>query len=60
MSWAIWITGRPGSGKTVLAGRVAEALAARGIPARVLDLGAVRRFLLHDPRASEKIGRAHV
>ncbi len=25
MSWAIWITGRPGSGKTTLAVHVAEA-----------------------------------
>ena len=51
--WAIWISGRPGSGKTALAGRVAEALTGRGTPARVLDLGALRGFLLHDPHASE-------
>jgi len=45
MSWAIWITGRPGSGKTTVAARVAEALAARGIHVKVLDLAAARDFL---------------
>ena len=43
--WAIWITGRPGSGKTTLASSVAEALAARGIAARILDLAEVRGFM---------------
>lgn len=42
---AIWITGRPGSGKTTLAIRVAEALARDGPPPRVLALEGVRRFL---------------
>ena len=45
LSWAIWITGLPGSGKSTLAWSVADALAARGIPVRVLELDAVRRFL---------------
>ena len=52
-SWAIWITGRPGSGKTTLAERVAEALAARDVRVRVLDLAAARRVLLPDPPGSE-------
>jgi len=52
-AWAIWITGRPGSGKTTLAARVAEAAAARGIRVRVLDLAALSRFLLHEPPPSE-------
>ena len=51
--WAIWITGRPGSGKTTLAERVAEAVAARGIPVKVLDLATMRRFLLHEELVSE-------
>ncbi len=44
--WAIWITGRPGSGKTSVAGRVAGALTARAVPVRVLDLATARRWLL--------------
>ena len=46
--WAIWITGRPGSGKSTLATRTADALAARGVHARVLNHASVRRFLLGD------------
>lgn len=45
MSWAIWITGMPGSGKTTLAERVAEELAARGIPVKVLNLDSAQRVL---------------
>ena len=51
--WAIWITGRPGSGKTTVAERVAEALMARGIPVKVLDVAMVRRFLLGEDLAAE-------
>ncbi|HEV8441128.1 MAG TPA: adenylyl-sulfate kinase [Methylomirabilota bacterium] len=51
--WAIWITGRPGSGKTTLAKRLAESLATRGIRVKVLDFHAARRFLLPADHASE-------
>ncbi|MEK7837817.1 MAG: adenylyl-sulfate kinase [candidate division NC10 bacterium] len=34
--WAVWITGRPGSGKTTLARAVRDSLAARGLSARVI------------------------
>ncbi len=51
--WAIWITGRPGSGKTTLAERVALALTARGVRVKVLDLATVHRFLLPEGPASE-------
>ena len=51
--WAMWITGLPGSGKTTLAWSAAEALAARSIPARVLDLAEVRAALLDDHPESE-------
>jgi adenylylsulfate kinase len=40
--WAIWITGRPGSGKTTIARRVTEALTARGLTARIVDATAIR------------------
>jgi adenylylsulfate kinase len=46
MSWAIWITGLPGSGKSTVARGVADALAARGIRVSVLELAEVRRALL--------------
>jgi adenylylsulfate kinase len=51
--WAIWITGRPGSGKTTLAERVAEVLTARRIPVKVLDVAMVRRVLLGENLAAE-------
>jgi adenylylsulfate kinase len=43
--WAIWITGRPGSGKSTLARQVRDALRARGVRVRLLDLAPVQRFL---------------
>ena len=46
MSWAIWITGRPGSGKTTLATRVAEALQTWPVTVKVLDLAAARRTIV--------------
>jgi len=51
--WAIWITGLPGSGKTTLARGAAEALAARSIRVRVLELAEVRRALLGDHPESD-------
>jgi adenylylsulfate kinase-like enzyme len=51
--WAIWITGRPGSGKTTLAKRAAQAVTARGIRVKVLDMGTLRRFRLDAVTASE-------
>jgi adenylylsulfate kinase len=50
--WAIWITGRPGTGKTTVASRVVEALATREIPVRVLDLDEVRSHLMPGRRVS--------
>ena len=51
--WAIWITGLPGSGKTTLAWGAAEALAARSIRVRVLELAEARRALLGDHPESD-------
>ncbi len=48
LGWVIWLTGLPGSGKTTIAWNVAEAVAARGVPVRVLELAEVRRALLGD------------
>ena len=53
MAWAIWVTGRPGSGKTTLSRKAAEALAARSIAVHVLDVAEFRRVLLDDGPESE-------
>jgi adenylylsulfate kinase len=53
MSWVIWITGLPGSGKTTLARGVAEALTGRGIRARLLEFRAVYRAMVPEPHGSE-------
>lgn len=50
MSWVIWLTGLPGSGKTTLARGLVEALESRGERAVLLELGEMRRALV--PRAS--------
>jgi adenylylsulfate kinase len=58
--WAIWITGRPGSGKTTLAVCVAERLRALGEPVRVLDLARIQSLLLGDgPVPSRELDIAH-
>ncbi|HXH82804.1 MAG TPA: adenylyl-sulfate kinase, partial [Candidatus Tectomicrobia bacterium] len=49
MSWAIWITGAPGSGKTTTARAAEAALIARGLPVRVLELDEIRRAITPQP-----------
>ena len=53
MSWAIWITGPPGSGKTTLARGVAAALKARGLPLKVLELDEIREVVTPEPTYSD-------
>ena len=53
MSWAIWITGLPGSGKSLLARRAADALAALGEPVVVLELDEIRKTLTPAPTYSD-------
>jgi protein-L-isoaspartate(D-aspartate) O-methyltransferase len=45
MSWAVWITGPSGSGKSAAARAVAEALRTGGEHVHVLELDAIRRVL---------------
>lgn len=52
MSWAIWITGLPGSGKSVIARAVAAELAGHGAPPTVLELDALRTILTPAPTYS--------
>lgn len=53
MSWAIWITGPPGSGKTTLAAGVTSALEARGVTLKVLELDEIRRVVTPEPTYSD-------
>ncbi len=53
MSWAIWITGLPGSGKSVIARAAAEALRDRGEPVYLLELDEIRQTLTPRPRDTD-------
>jgi protein-L-isoaspartate(D-aspartate) O-methyltransferase len=53
MSWAVWITGLPGSGKSVIARAVAERLRAGGEDVRVLELDEIRRTITPAPTYSD-------
>ncbi|MBI2528301.1 MAG: adenylyl-sulfate kinase [Candidatus Rokubacteria bacterium] len=53
MSWAIWITGLPGSGKSALARRAAERLREQGEPVHVLELDEIRTVLTPSPVYTE-------
>ena len=46
MSWAIWITGRPGTGKTTIAQQVVAVLQARGEPVALLEASEFARALV--------------
>jgi adenylylsulfate kinase len=52
--WAIWITGLPGSGKSVLARAAADALRATGLPVKVLELDEIRKVLTPEPHYTEQ------
>jgi adenylylsulfate kinase len=55
MTWAVWITGLPGSGKTVIAQKVRSILEERGIVGsgvKVLELDEIRGFITPQPTYS--------
>jgi adenylylsulfate kinase len=52
-SWAIWVTGLPGSGKTTLSRKVADVLAARSTSVRVLEFAEFRHVLLEGGAESD-------
>ena len=52
MSWAIWITGLPGSGKSALARGATAALHERGVRVVHLELDVIRRTLTPTPTYS--------
>ncbi len=43
--WAVWISGRPGSGKTTVASGLCERLSTRGVRATVLDAAEIAEFI---------------
>jgi adenylylsulfate kinase len=53
MSWAIWVTGLPGSGKSVLTRRAAADLRSEGVPVTVLELDEIRKVLTPFPSYSD-------
>jgi adenylylsulfate kinase len=55
VSWAIWITGRPGSGKTTIAQQVVACLRARGERVALLEASAIAAALVPEraPSAHE-------
>jgi len=53
MSWAIWITGPPGSGKSVLARGVEAELLAGGQPVIRLELDEIRKSVTPEPRYTD-------
>jgi adenylylsulfate kinase len=55
MMWAIWVTGLPSCGKTVIARRVREIFKERGIAdVQVLELDEIRKFITPTPSYSEE------
>lgn len=53
MSWAIWITGLPGSGKSTIARAAATRLAASGVSVALLELDRMRAVVTPHPTYSE-------
>lgn len=53
MSWAIWITGPPGSGKSTIARAVEAGLRARGRTVKRLELDEIRESITPAPRYSD-------
>jgi len=51
--WAIWITGLPGSGKSIVARRLHQFLSEKGVRSQVLSSDALRRDLTPEPTYSE-------
>ncbi len=54
MSWAIWITGPPGSGKSAIARAATAELQAQGQPVKRLELDEIRKCITPEPRYTDR------
>ncbi|MDW7727019.1 MAG: adenylyl-sulfate kinase [Candidatus Methanoperedens sp.] len=54
MSFTVWFTGLPGSGKTAIATRTSSLLAKEGISVKHLQLDEIRRFLTPEPKYTDE------
>ncbi len=54
MAFAVWFTGLPGSGKTVIASRTSALLEKEGIRVKILQLDEIRRVLTPNPRYTDE------
>jgi len=53
MAFAVWFTGLPGSGKTVIASRTASIIRQKGFNIRILQLDEIRRVLTPAPKYTD-------
>jgi len=53
MAFAVWFTGLPGSGKTVIASRTAAILRNEGIDVKILQLDEIRKVLTPNPKYTD-------
>ena len=53
MAFAVWFTGLPGSGKTVIASRSAAILKNKGIEIKILQLDEIRKVLTPEPKYTD-------
>jgi len=53
MAFAVWFTGLPGSGKTVIASRTSAILKKEGIDVKILQLDEIRKVLTPDPKYTD-------
>lgn len=54
MAFAVWFTGLPGSGKTMIASRTSALLEKDGIKVKILQLDEIRRVLTPNPRYTDE------
>ncbi len=54
MAFAVWFTGLPGSGKTIIASRTAALLEKNGIRIKILQLDEIRRVLTPNPKYTDE------